>query len=121
MRRAGVLAFATSIACAAPALAEPPGQNSVQSLPTLSRFAGEPPVHVDRRGVTFPVIDYTGPGGVLRTQRGIIAGKRVARGTIVGLGIWETAPKARGYVGDVPANVTPKRTRRAAVGLSWRF
>ena len=121
MARAGVLAFATLIVCAAPALAEPPGQGSVQSLPTLSRFAGEPPAQVDRRGISFPVIDYSGPDGVLRTQRGIIAGKQVAPGTVVGLGIWETAPKARGYVGDVPTNVAPKRTRRAAVGLSWRF
>jgi hypothetical protein len=121
MTRAGVLAMATSIVCAGPALAEPPGHGPVRTLPTLSRFAGEPPPRVDRRGLSFPVIDYSGPGGVLRTQRGIIAGKRVAAGTVVGLGIWETAPKARGYVGDVPANVTPKRTRRAAVGLSWRF
>jgi hypothetical protein len=121
MTRAGVLAFATSIVCASPALAEPPGQNSIQSLPTLSRFAGEPPAHVDRRGVSFPVIEYSGPDGVLRTQRGIIAGKQVAPGTVIGLGIWETAPKARSHVGDVPSNVAPKRTRRAAVGLSWRF
>jgi hypothetical protein len=121
MLRAGVLALATSIVCAAPALAEPPAQRSVQSLPTFSRFAGEPPAQVDRRGVSFPIIDYSGPDGALRTQRGIIAGKQVAPGTVVGLGIWETAPKARNYVGDVPANVAPKRTRRAAVGLSWRF
>jgi len=121
MTRAVVLAFATSIICAAPALAEPPVQNSIQSLPTLSRFAGEPPMHVDRRGVSFPVIDYSGPDGLLRTQRGIIAGKQVAPGTVVGLGFWETAPKARGYVGDVPANAAQRRTRRAAVGLSWRF
>ena len=120
MTRASVLAFAT-IVWAAPALAEPPGQTDIRSLPTLSRFRGEPPARVDRRGLSFPVIEYSGPDGVLRTQRGIIAGKQVAPGTVVGVGLWETAPKAHGYVGDTPQNVAPRRSRRAAVGLSWRF
>lgn len=118
--RASVLAFATAFVWAAPALAEPPGQN-IQSLPTLSRFAGEPPARVDR-GVSFPVIEYQGNDGMLRVRRGIIAGKQVAPGTVLGLGLYETAPRARGYVGDVPPGMAPpKRGRRAAVGLSWRF
>lgn len=121
MMRASILTFATTIVWAAPVLAEPAGQTSIQSLPTLSRFAGEPPAQVDRRGVSFPVVEYSGPDGILRTRRGIIAGKQVAPGTVLGLGIWETAPKTRGYVGDVPQNMAPKRTRRAAIGVSWKF
>jgi hypothetical protein len=54
-------------------------------------------------------------------ERGIIAGKQVAPGTVLGLGLYETAPKSRGYVGDIPPNMAPKRSRRAAVGLSWKF
>jgi hypothetical protein len=121
MTSASVLAFATTIVWAAPVLSEPPGQN-IQSLPTLSRFAGEPPAQVDRRGIMFPVIEYQGTDGILRVRRGIIAGQQIAPGTVLGLGIFETAHKARGYVGDVPPNMSPpKRSRRAAVGLSWRF
>ena len=118
MARVSVLAFATTIVCAAPALAEPAGQTSFQSLPT--RFAGEPPPEVNRRGVSFPIVQYQETDGTLRMRRGIIAGKEVAPGTVLGLGIWETAPKARGYIGDIPQNM-PRRTRRAAVGLSWKF
>ena len=121
MTRASVLAFATTIVWAAPALAEPSEQTGIQSLPALLRFSGAPPTRVERSGISFPVIEYSGPDGVLRTQRGIIAGKQIAPGTVVGVGLWETGPKARGYVGDSPQNMAPRRSRRAAVGLSWRF
>jgi hypothetical protein len=121
MMRASVLAFATTIVWTTPALAQPAGQTASQSHSLLSRFVGEPPAEIDRRGISFPVVEYSGPDGILRQRRGIIAGKRVAPGTVLGLGIFETTPKVRGYVGDVPPNVAPKRSRRAAVGLSWKF
>ena len=120
MGRASVLAFATTIVCAGPALAETAGQASVQSLPGVSRLAGEPPTEVSRRGFSFPIVQYQEADGTIRVRHGIIAGKLVAPGTMLGLGLWETAPKARGYVGDVPQNM-PRRSRRAAVGLSWKF
>ena len=120
MGRACVLTFALSIVWAVPTLAEPVAQPSAQPVPSFSRFVGEPPARVDR-GVSLPVIEYNGADGGLRVQRGIIAGKQVAPGTVLGLGLWETVPKARGYIGDVPQNMAPRRTRRGAVGLSWRF
>ena len=116
MARANVLAVTTAIVCAAPALAEP----AAQPLPTLSHLTGEPPAEVDRRGVSFPIVQYQDTDGTIRVRRGIIASKQVAPGAVVGLGLWETAPKARGYVGDIPRNM-PRRSRRAAVGLSWKF
>ena len=121
MTRASVLAFATMFASTAPVFAQPTGQSPIQSLPSLSRFAGEPAARIDRRGISLPVVEYRGPDGILRVERGIIAGKKVAPGTVLGLGLYETAPKSRGHIGDVPPNVAPKRSRRAAVGLSWKF
>lgn len=122
MTRASALAFATTIAWAAPAFADPLDQTSAQPLRTLSRLALEPPPQIDRRGVSLPVVQYQSADGALHLRRGIIAGKEVAPGTVLGIGVFETSPKGRGYVGDVPPNVVPtKRSRRAAVGLSWRF
>jgi hypothetical protein len=47
--------------------------------------------------------------------------RQIAPGTVLGLGIFQTRPKMRGYVGDVPQNMAPRRNKRAAVGLSVRF
>ena len=122
MARLRVLAFAAAIASTAPAVAEPSVQSPPNAISSVSRIVGEPPAQIERRGFSFPVIEYRGPDGVWQQRRGIIAGKRVAPGTVLGLGIFQTAPKMRGYVGDVPHNVAPRgKTRRAAVGLSLKF
>ena len=117
-----VLAFTAAIVSTVPAAAEPVSQSSPNSISSVSRMVGEPPAQIERRGFSFPVIDYRGPVGVWQQRRGIIAGKQVAPGTVLGLGIFQTAPKMRGYVGDVPHNIAPKgKSRRAAVGLSMKF
>ena len=101
MARLRVLAFAAAIV-STPAAAEPSVQSPPNAISSVSRIVGEPPAQIERRG--------------------IIAGKQVAPGTVLGLGIFQTAPKMRGYVGDVPHNVAPRgKTRRAAVGLSLKF
>ena len=121
MARLRVLAFAAAIASTVPAAAAPPSQSSSNAISSVSRIVGEPPAQIERRGFSFPVVEYRGPDGVWQ-QRGIIAGKQVAPGTVLGLGIFQTAPKMRGYVGDVPHNIAPRgKTRRAAVGLSMKF
>ena len=53
--------------------------------------------------------------------RGIIAGRQIAPGTVLGIGIFQTTPKLHGYVGDVPQNMAPRRSKRAAMGLSVKF
>jgi hypothetical protein len=121
MKRLSVLTFAALAVTAAPAVAQPGGQDPTNSLSSISRIIGEPPTRVERRGFSFPVIEYRGPDGVVQKRRGIIAGKQVAPGTVLGVGIYETAPKMRGYVGDVPQNMAPRKSRRAAVGLSMKF
>lgn len=121
MTRLSVLALAAVSITAAPAIAEPGGTDSTRSLSSISRIIGEPPTQVERRGFSFPVIEYRGPGGVVQQRRGVIAGTKVAPGTVLGVGIYETAPKMRGYVGDMPPQVAPRKSRRAAVGLKMKF
>jgi hypothetical protein len=117
-----VLAFTAAAVSAVSAAAQTVSQSSSNAISSASRIIGEPPAQIERRGFSFPVIEYRGPDGVWQQRRGIIAGKRVAPGTVLGLGIFQTAPKMRGYVGDVPHNIAPRgKTRRAAVGLSMKF
>lgn len=121
MTRLSVLAFAALAATTAPAAAEPGGQDTTNSLSAISRIIGEPPTQVERRGFSFPVVEYRGPDGVMQQRRGVIAGTKIAPGTVLGVGLYETAPKMRGYVGDVPQNMAPRKSRRAAVGLRMKF
>ena len=121
MTRLSVLAFAAAVVMTTPAAAQFDSQAPTNSLSSISRIIGEPPTPVERRGFSFPVVEYRGPDGVVQKRRGIIAGTKVAPGTVLGLGIYETAPKMRGYVGDVPQNMAPRKSRRAAVGLSMKF
>jgi len=121
MARLTVLAVAAITATAVPVAAEPVSQEPTNSLSSISRIIGEPPTPVERRGFSFPVVEYRGPGGVIQQRRGVIAGTKVAPGTVLGIGIYETAPKMRGYVGDVPQNLAPRKSRRAAVGLRMKF
>jgi hypothetical protein len=121
MARLSGLVLTMTIVWTVPAAAESPSQSTTQALPTLSRVGGTAPAQVDRRGFAYPIVEYSEPNGVWQQRRGIIAGKEIAPGTVLGLGIFQTAPKMRGYVGDVPQNMAPKRNRRAAVGISMKF
>jgi hypothetical protein len=88
MERLSVLTFAALAGIAAPAVAEPGREEPINSLSSISRIIGEPPTQVERRGFSFPVIEYRGPDGVVQKRRGIIAGKQVAPGTVLGVGIF---------------------------------
>ena len=121
MARLSALALTVTIVWMAPAAAESADKSTINALPSLSRV-GAAPAQIDRRGVfAFPVVEYSEPNGVWQQRRGIIAGREIAPGTVLGLGIFQTAPKMRGYVGDMPQNLAPKRNRRAAVGISMKF
>ena len=121
MTRLSVLTFAAMAVTTAPAAAEPGGQESTNSLSSISRIIGEPPTQVERRGFSFPVVEYRGPDGVMQKRRGVIAGTTVAPGTVLGVGLYETAPRTRSYVGDVPQIMERRKSRRAAVGLQMKF
>lgn len=121
MTRLSVLTFAALAVTAAPAVAQPGGLDPTNSLASISRIIGEPPTPVERRGFSFPVVEYRAPDGVMQQRRGVIAGTKVAPGTVLGVGLYETAPKTRSYVGDVPQIMERRKSRRAAVGLSMKF
>lgn len=121
MTRLSVLAFAAIAVTAAPAAAQSGNQDSTNSLSAISRIIGEPPAPVERRGFSFPVVEYRGPDGVMQQRRGVIVGTKVAPGTVLGVGLYETSPKTRSYVGDVPQMMERRKSRRAAVGLKMKF
>ena len=111
MARFATSMLAVSAWAAAPAAA--------QNLP-LSFVPDDEPVHVRHRGFSFPTINYTAPTGETRQRKGILIGRQVAPNTLVGVGLFETAPKLKGYTPE-GAEGRAKGKRRAAVGLSLRF
>ena len=78
------------------------------------------PVHIRQRGFSFPRVNYTAPTGETRQRKGILIGRRVAPNTLVGVGLFETVPKLRGYSPEA-AEGRAKGKRRAAIGMSLRF
>jgi hypothetical protein len=99
----------------------PAGAQDRAPRPSLGAPAGRASRPV-QRAYSFPVVSYEDATGTRQQRRGIIAGTEIARGTTFGLGIFETNPRVRsGYAPEPNPGERPKRSRRAAVGLSWRF
>lgn len=122
MKRLRVLALAVALTYAASAEAEMAGAADANAPTSAIRLHAEDPIQVKNRGFSFPIIEYTDERGVRQKRKGIIASKMIAPDTLVGIGLFETTPKSQGYWGDVPPNVAPRRSRRAAaIGLNWRF
>lgn len=122
MTRSGALAIVATIVWTAPVAAQERAQVRVLPLHSLSRMTAAQVSGTHQRAYAYPIAEYQGTDPFWRSRQGIIAGKQVAPGTIVGLGIFRTTPKLRGHVGDVPPNMAvPKHKRSAAVGLSWQF
>jgi hypothetical protein len=122
LARLRVLAFAVALTTAIPGEAETGGATEANAPISAIRFHAEDPIQVKSRGFSFPIVEYTDPRGVRQQRKGIIASKMIAPDTLVGIGLFETTPKSQGYWGDVPPNVAPRRSRRAAaIGLNWRF
>ena len=120
MKRLRILTFVAAFGCSVQATAEKPS-STISALPSLSGVgrAASPQNH--RPSMNLPLVGYAYPDGGSPMPKGIIAGRQIAPGTVLGLGIFQTTPKMRGYVGDVPQNMAPRRNKRAAVGLSVRF
>lgn len=114
------IALAAMLIWTVPAAAEKPS-STISAIPSLSSIGRPVLAHPQRPSLAFPIVDYANPDGSSPMPRGIIAGQQVAPGTVLGLGIFETTPKTRGHVGDVPLDMAPKRSKRAAIGLSVRF
>jgi hypothetical protein len=122
MARLRVLAVACAgLFSAVPGEAETVTQPEAGALTSVIRFRAEDPIQVRQKGFSFPVVDYTDERGAQQQRKGIIASKVIAPGTLLGIGFYETSPKSRGLIGEPQSNVAPRRTKRAAIGLSWRF
>jgi hypothetical protein len=122
MARLTVLTFATALVFAVPGEAQTSANVEANAPISTIRFRVEDPLQIERRGFSFPVVEYTDQTGVRQQRKGIIASRMIAPDTMIGIGLFETSPKTQGYWGDVPPNVAPRRSRRAAaVGLNWRF
>lgn len=94
-----------------------------ETLPDRWKIPVEAEPPISGAGVTLPVIDYTAPDGSLKLKRGIVAGMEVAPNATIGIGLFESMPKkSRGYSqSENPMERTQKRSRKAAVGLSFSF
>ena len=121
--RLRVLAFALAgLVAAVPGEAAAGADREAGAFSSTIRFSAEDPLQVQRRGFTFPVVEYVDERGSRQQRKGIVASKMIAPDTMVGIGLFETTPKSRGYWGDVPPNGAPPRSKRAAsIGLNWRF
>ena len=121
--RLRVLAFALAgLISAVPCEAETGTDIEAGAFTSTIRFSAEGPLQIQRHGFSFPVVEYTDERGARQQRKGIIASKMISPDTMIGIGLFETTPKSRGYWGDVSPNMEPKRSKRAAaVGLHWRF
>jgi len=74
------------------------------------------------RPLSFRIIEVVAPDGSRRQKRSIIAGVDVAPDTTVGIGLFDTMPRVKGTGGTDPRlDARAKKSRKAAVGLSFRF
>lgn len=119
--RLRILTFAAAIAWGLPAAAADKSSSRVTAAPSLSGLGRTTSPKSHRPSMAIPIVEYSAPDGSSPMPRGIIAGRQIAPGTVLGLGIFQTTPKMRGYIGDVPQNMAPRRSKRAAIGLSIRF
>jgi hypothetical protein len=119
--RSRVLLFAMVLGSSVPAVAQETGEVGSRALPSLSGLRQVVTTNSRRPVLALPIIDYANTEGGAPRPRGIIAGRQIAPGTVLGLGIFERERKMRGYVGGIPQNMEPKKTKQAAVGLSIRF
>ena len=121
MARLRVLAFALALSSAVPGAAEPGARTNAEASSLAARWGGDAPIHLERRGFSFPVIDYVEPTGTRQLKRGIVAGQTIAPNTLVGVGFFETAPRTRQAVGEPPASTLKRPRRSVAIGLSIGF
>jgi hypothetical protein len=74
------------------------------------------------RPLSFRISEIVAPDGSRRQKRSIIAGVDVAPDTTVGIGLFDTMPRVKATGGTDPRlDARAKKSRKAAVGLSFRF
>ena len=116
MRSLVLLALGLAPLAATPALA--------QSDPARNQFSTIGPAVESQFGkgnFSFRINEIVGLDGSRQKRQSIIAGVSVAPGTTVGFGVFDSGPKAKGRGPDPRLDGLSKRSRKAAVGMSFRF
>lgn len=116
MRSLVLMAIGLAPLAAAPALA--------QSEPAPNQFTTIGPAVQSQFGksnFSFRINEIVGQDGSRQKRRSIIAGVDVAPATTVGFGVFDSGPKAKGRGPDPRLDGLSKRSRKAAVGMSFRF
>jgi hypothetical protein len=116
MRSLVLLACAATPLASAPAVAQG-GSNRTQ-FSTVSPAAQS---EFGNRNFSFRLNEIIGQDGSRQKRRSIIAGVDVGPGTTVGFGLFDSGPKAKGRGPDPRLDGLSKRSRKAAVGMSFRF
>lgn len=108
-------------AAAAPAAGQQSDPAPADRFRSLIKPALEAPLPDDGRTLSFRIGEQVDPDGTRHERRGIIAGFEVSPQTSVGLGLFETLPKRVVRSDERRLDVMPKRSRKAAVGLTFQF
>jgi hypothetical protein len=85
------------------------------------RLSRPEPVEGFGRPLSFRINEVIAPDGSRRQRRSIIAGVEVAPDATVGIGLFDTLPKAKGTGADPRLDARAKRSRKAAVGMTLKF
>ena len=119
MRHFVAIALVLPILDVAPAAA----QWTETSLPGdgLSLSQRHAPLPVRSRGIDFPVIQYTDDRGTLQVQRGIVLGTQVAPNALLGVGLFDRAPRSRTRWLRNEELRPARKSRGPAVGLTIRL
>ena len=81
----------------------------------------EAPLPLKQRGISLPIIEYTDDKGVVQQRRGIVLGTELAPNTLIGVGLFDRMPRSRNQVPVQDPLATPRRSRGAAVGVTFKF
>lgn len=114
MRSLVLMALTITPLTAAPTLAQ--SRSSPFTIP-----GRDPPFDVGSGRLSFRINDVVRPDGAQSKRRSIIAGVEVGPDTFIGVGLFDSMPKARGHGPDPRLDGLTKRSRKAAVGMTLRF
>ena len=120
MLRTVGLAFLLTFLAASEAIAQTSAA-APPALPNLTLVPRDAPPPVSKRGLQIPITDYVDDKGTLQRRRGIIFGKEVGPNALIGLGVFDRAPRVRSFVPEPEQNNAPRKSRGVAVGIKLGF
>lgn len=83
--------------------------------------AVERPMRMTDPGLALRVSEALQPDGTRKKSQGVIAGMEVADDTVIGFGIFEMTPKKQNMAGPSRFDGPTRRSRKAAIGMTFKF